>query len=72
MSQKPEEPVESTSEPEDDTEGHNIAAAIGLSGMMSPRSREQQWAKEDALPLDPPTGRARSSGDKGRSSKPTK
>jgi hypothetical protein len=72
MSQKPEEPVENPSQSEDDTEGHNIAAAIGLSGMMSPRSREQQWAKEDALPLDPPAGRARSKDDKGTSSKGTK
>jgi hypothetical protein len=69
MSQKPEEPVESTPEPEDDAEGHMLGAAIAMSGILSPRSSQQQWAKEDALPLDPPSGRKHSSPDVRTSSK---
>jgi hypothetical protein len=61
MNDKPQEPIEPTPESEDDAEGHMLGAAIAMSGVLSPRSRDPQWAKEDALPLDEPKGRPQKS-----------
>jgi hypothetical protein len=54
-----DEPDQVNPQEDEDTEGHSLGAALALSGIMSSRPRQPQYAKEDALPLDEPRGRSR-------------